>query len=55
MVERNMQVRAEPTLWRADVISRSREVPSDDGLLLRQRVNGVSKLNLTINPMGCLL
>jgi hypothetical protein len=55
MVERNMQVRAEPTLWRADVISRSREVPGDDGLLLRQRVNGVRQLDLTVNSMGCLL
>jgi hypothetical protein len=55
MIERNMQVRTEPPLWRTDVISRSREGPGNDGLLLRQRVNGVSKLNLTINPMGCLL
>ena len=30
-------------------------MPRDDRLLLRQRVNRVSELNFTIDPMGCLL
>ena len=55
MIERNVQVGAEPTLWRANVISRSREVSRDDGLLLRQGMNGVGELNISINSMGCLL
>jgi hypothetical protein len=55
VIKRDMQICAEPTLGRTDVISRSREVPGDDGLLLRQRVNGVRQLDLTVNSMGCLL
>jgi hypothetical protein len=55
VTERDMQVGAEPTLWRTDVVSSSREMSRDDGLLLCQGMNRVGELNLTVNPMGCLL
>jgi hypothetical protein len=55
VIKRDMQICAEPTLGRTDVISRSGEVPRNNRLLLRQGVNGVGELNLTVHPMGCLL
>ena len=50
-----MKVCAQPPLWRADVISRSREVSRDNGLLLRKGVNGVGQLNLAVQPVRRLL
>ena len=55
MLERDVQVCAKPALWRADVVARSREVSRNDGLLLRERMNGVGQLNLTVDAMGRLL
>jgi hypothetical protein len=41
VIERNMKICAKPTLWRANVIARSREVARDNWLLLRQGVDRV--------------